>query len=251
MSGTKIDGTVALVTGANRGIGRAIAEAFLERGASKVYAAARNPEAVAELKSQYGDRVVPLALDVTDAGQVREAAASAGDVSVLVNNAGVAIGGPLTEEGTLENARHEMEVNYFALLQLTQKFAPVLAANGGGTVVNVSSVAGLSNFPMLPTYSASKAAVHSLTQGFRALLAGQGTRAIGVYPGPVDTDLAKDIPMEKATPADVANRILDGIESGAEEIFPDPFAADFGKQYESSPKTVERQMTAMAAEAVG
>jgi len=251
MSGTKINGSVALITGANRGIGRAIAEAFLERGASKVYAAARNPETVADLKSQYGDRVVPLPLDVTDGGQVREAAAAAGDVGVLVNNAGVAVGGQLTEAGTLDNARQEMEVNYFAPLNLMQNFAPILSGNGGGAVVNVSSVGGLSNFPMYPTYSASKAAVHSLTQGARALLAGQGTQAIGVYPGPVDTEMAKGVPMEKATPQSVAKLILDGIENGTEDIFPDPFAEDFGKQYESSPKAVERQMTAMATESVG
>jgi len=245
---TKIEGTVALVTGANRGIGRAIAERLLERGAAKVYATARDPKALGDLKEKFGSRVVPLKLDVTDANQIEEAARQAGDVTVLVNNAGVAAGQDLGSEAIIDQARQEMEVNYFGPLNLLRKFAPGMGKNGGGAVVNIASVAGLSNFPMFPTYSASKAAIHSLTQGSRALLGSRGIAVHGVYPGPVDTRMAEEVPFDKASPADVANAILDGIESGTEYIYPDPFAAQFGEQFGSSLKDAETQVAAMVAE---
>ncbi len=249
MSETRINGNVALVTGANRGIGRAITEELLERGAAKVYAAARKPETLADLGERYGDRVVVLELDVTHADQVGSAVEKAGDIRILINNAGVAVGGGLTDEGIVDAARQEMEVNYFGPLQLLQRFAPILGGNGGGAIVNVTSIAGLSNFPFYPTYSASKAAAHSLTQAARALLAGQGTSVHGVYPGPVDTDMSKDIDMEKASPNDVANAILDGLEAGTADIFPDSFAEDFGLQFQTSPKASEEQLAAMLAQA--
>lgn len=247
MPEAEIKGNVALVTGANRGIGRAIVEELLARGAEKVYAGARKPEALADLSDRYGDRVVALELDVTDAGQVRAAVEQATDIGLLVNNAGVAVGGGLTDEGIVDAARQEMEVNYFAPLRLLQGFAPILGQNGGGAVVTVSSIAGLSSFPFYPTYSASKAAAHSLTQAARALLAAQNTKVHGVYPGPVDTDMSKDIDMDKASPSDVADAILDGVEAGAADIFPDSFAEGFGLQFQSSPKASEEQLAAMIA----
>lgn len=247
MSKTKIEGSVALVTGANRGIGRAITEALLARGAKKVYAAARRVESVADLAERHGDRVEALALDVTVADQVHAAAERAKDLEILINNAGVAVGGGLVDDSIVEAARAEMEVNYFAPLHLLQSFAPILAANGGGAIVNLASVAGLSSFPFFPTYSASKAAAHSLTQAARALLG--GTSVHGVYPGPVDTDMAEEIEMDKASPESVANAILDGLEAGDADIFPDDFARGFSAQFLSSPKAAEEQLAAMAAEA--
>ena len=249
MSENRIQGNVALVTGANRGIGRAITEALLERGAARVYAGARQPETLADLVERFGARIVPIELDVTDAGQVRAAAETAADARILINNAGVAVGGGLTDDGIVEVARREMEVNYFAPLHLLQRFAPALGRNGGGAVVNVVSIGGLTNFPFYPTYSASKAAAHSLTQAARMLLGGQGITVHGVYPGPVDTDMARAIEMEKATPAEVGNAILDGIEAGSTDIYPDAFAVGFGEQFEASPKTSEQQIAAMVAEA--
>ena len=212
---TQVRGRVALVTGANRGIGKAIVEALLARGAAKVYAGARNPETLSAVVAAHGGRVVPLRLDVTDGSQVQEAAAAAGDVDLLINNAGVAAHAFATFEDPawLDAGRREYETNALGTLRVTQAFAPTLA-RVGGTVVNVVSVAAFANFPALLGYAASKAAQHSITQGMRAMLAGQGIRVVGVYPGPVDTDMAEKIPIEKVSAASVATAILDGLEAG-------------------------------------
>jgi NAD(P)-dependent dehydrogenase (short-subunit alcohol dehydrogenase family) len=246
MSGRRIDGSVALVTGANRGIGRALTDALLERGARKIYATARDVASLKELQQRHPGRVVALPLDVTDADRVARIAREAPDVELLINNAGVVEATELTGQATVDQARREMEVNYLAPLHLLQRFADGLASRRGA-VVNVSSVAGLTNFPLFPTYSASKAAMHSLTQGSRALLASRGIGVFGVYPGPVDTDMAKVITLDKARPQDVAKAILDGLEAGTEDIFPDAFATTFGAQYQASPKGSERQVAAMLA----
>jgi NAD(P)-dependent dehydrogenase (short-subunit alcohol dehydrogenase family) len=241
-----ITGTVALVTGANRGIGRAIVEALLRRGAKKVYATARQPESLKEL----GDaRIVPLKLDVTDPAQIRSVCASALDVELLISNAGVAVPGGLTGPDDLDAARQQMEVNFFGPFQLFQGMLPLLAKNGGGGAVFIGSLAGLTPVPFVPTYSASKAALHSLTLGARMLFGARGTSIFGVYPGPVDTDMSRSVDMPKATPQAVASAILDGIEAGVEDIYPDPYAADFGRVFGASPKASERQFAAMASSA--
>jgi NAD(P)-dependent dehydrogenase (short-subunit alcohol dehydrogenase family) len=242
----RIAGTTALVTGANRGIGRALVEALLARGAAKIYATARRPEALAEVVAASGGRVVPLKLDVTRPEDVRVAAAAAADVRLLLNNAGVVakFDAALTDPGWLAAARDEFEVNVLGLLSVTQAFAPILARHGGGAILNVNSVAGLVAFPVLATYSASKAAVHSLTQATRVLLAPQGTFVAGVYPGPIDTDMARDFPMEKTSPAAAALAILDGLEAGDEEIFPDRTSQQLGELFLHSPKALERQIAA-------
>jgi len=242
MKAHRIEGAVALVTGASRGLGRALTEALLARGARKVYATARDPEA---LRGLGDERLVALRLDVTEAEQIRAAAEAAPDVELVFNNAGVLLGYGLADKGVVGQARREMEVSYFGPLQLLQRLAPTLAGNGGGAVVNIGSAAGLSNVAFFPTYSASKAALHSLTQAARVLLGAQGTSVFGVYAGPIDTDMVRELALPKTAPRDVAAAILDGIEAGQEDIFPDPFAADFGRQFESSPKATERQNAAM------
>jgi NAD(P)-dependent dehydrogenase (short-subunit alcohol dehydrogenase family) len=240
----RIEGAVALVTGANRGIGRALTESLLARGVRKVYATARNPETLRALRDE---RLVALRLDVTDMDQIRAAGEAASDVELVFNNAGVVLAKGIADSTVLEQARREMEVNYFGPLQLLQCLAPSLARNGGGAIVNIGSAAGLTNVPFLPTYSASKAALHSLTQAARILLRAQGTSVFGVYAGPVDTDMVRELALPKTSPRDVAFAILDGIEAGQEDIFPDPFAVEFGRQFESSPKASERQIAAMTA----
>jgi NAD(P)-dependent dehydrogenase (short-subunit alcohol dehydrogenase family) len=238
-------GTVAFVTGANRGIGRALVDALLARGAAKIYAGARRPETLAALVAASGGRVVPVTLDVTHPSEIQAAAAQAPDVRLLINNAGIIaqFGGAFTDASWLGAAREEYEVNVLGALAVTQAFAPILARNGGGTVANVSSVAGLVALDVLTSYSASKAALHSVTQATRSSLRGQGTYVAGVYPGPVDTDMAKPIEWAKATPADAADAILDGLEAGDEEIFPDPMSRQAGPLFLTNPKALERQFS--------
>ena len=247
-AGLKIEGRVALVTGANRGIGRALVEALLARGARKVYAAARKPESVEDLVATSGGRVVPLRLDITSAADVRKVIGQAGDVDLLVNNAAVvsyAFGG-FDDPIWLDAARQEYETNVLGSLRVSQAFAPVLAGQGGGTIVNISSVAGLVGFPPVLTYSSSKAALHSLTQSTRQLLRGQGTFVVGVYPGPVDTDMGADFSVPKVSAASVATAILDGLEQGLEDIYPDPFAVEYGDAYAVNPKALEARIAAMS-----
>lgn len=247
-AGLQIEKRVALVTGANRGIGRALVEALVARGARKVYAASRRPDALAELVNASGGRIVGLRLDITNAADVRRAAEQATDVDLLVNNAAVVgyMFGGFDDPIWVDAARQEYETNVLGSLRVSQAFAPVLAEHGGGTIVNVSSVAGLVGFPPILTYSSTKAALHSLTQSSRQLLRGQGTFVVGVYPGPVDTDMAADLTVPKVSPASVATAILDGLEQGLEEIYPDPFAAEYGDVYAVNPKELEGRIAAMS-----
>ena len=249
-SGVQIKGRVALVTGANRGIGRAIVDALLARGARKVYAAARRPEALAERVAASEGRLVALRLDITNAADVQRAVAQADDIDLLVNNAGVvghAFGG--FEDATwLDAARQEFETNVVGTLRVSQAFAPVLARRGGGAIANVVSVVGLVGFPPVLTYSSSKAALHSITQTTRQLLRDQGTYVAGVYPGPVDTEMAERFPVQKVSAASAADATLDGLEQGLEEIYPDPFAAEYGDIYAVNPKGLEQRFAASAAD---
>lgn len=242
---SRIEGKAVFVTGANRGIGRAFVEELLAAGAAKVYAGARIPSTLADLVANGDGRVVPVDLDVTKPETIEKAATASKDVEVLINNAGIAAFEGLTSASDGVPARNEMEINYFGSLNMIRSFAPTLAANGGGTIVNMSSIAGLVNIPMFASYSASKAAVHSLTQGARAELAAQGTLVVGVYPGPVDTDMGAAIPLEKTSPRAVVKAVLDGVEAGEEDIFPDPTSKQLHEGLAANPKAVEKQLAAM------
>jgi NAD(P)-dependent dehydrogenase (short-subunit alcohol dehydrogenase family) len=248
-AGLKIEGRVVLVTGANRGIGLALVQALQERGARKIYAGTRRPEAVADLASLSRGVVVPLRLDITQDTEVQEAARVANDVDLLVNNAAIvghAFGG-FEDPIWLDAARREYETNVLGSLRVSQAFAPVLARQGGGTLVNVSSVAGLVGMTGMLTYSTTKAALHSLTQSTREALLGQGTWVVGVYPGPVETDMSAELIMPKASAASVAHAILDGLEQGVEDIYPDPLAREYGAAYAVNPKSLEGRMAAANA----
>ncbi len=244
----KIKDSVVLVTGSNRGIGKSYIAALLASGAKKVYAGIRDAGAfntlAAEWPEEHRAKVEPVVLDITNEEQIQSAAAKAGDVTLLINNAGIANFTGLIAAENLDSARQEMEVNYFGTLQVTRAFAPILKKNGGGALVNILTVASLGNFPVLGSYSASKAALHSMTQGIRAELAEQGTRVFGVFPGPIDTDMAKDFDMEKSSPDMIAEGTLKAIEQGEEDIFIDPMAVQFRKDYFSDAKAQEKELAA-------
>jgi len=244
--GFTVRGKTALVTGANRGLGEAVVGALLAEGAAKVYACARSIESLSALSARHGGRVIALQLDVTDPAQIAAAAVEAPDVELLVNVAGVCsyAGGEFKDPKWITAGRQEMDVNFFGTFALTQAFAPILAKNGGGAIANVASVASLVNFSLLATYSASKAAMHSLTQAARAMLKGQGTQVFGIYPGPIDTRMAEGVDVPKTAPSEVAREIVDGIVTGSEDIFPDPMSRDLGAGFFSSPKETERQVMA-------
>ncbi len=238
---SRIEGTTALVTGANRGIGRAFVEELLRAGAHKVYATARNTATLSELVAKGAGRVEPLALDVTKPDMIEAAAQKLSDVALLINNAGITAFEGIIDARSSDPARDEMETNYFGTFNMIRAFSPVLAANGGGAIINLASIASHVNFPVLGSYSASKAAVHSLTQGVRAELAAQGTLVVGVYPGPVDTDMAANFPMDKTAPAAVVKSVLEGLEAGTEDIYPDPLSNEMHAGLLGDPKAVEKQ----------
>jgi NAD(P)-dependent dehydrogenase (short-subunit alcohol dehydrogenase family) len=246
--GYALSGKIARVTGANRGIGEAIVDALVAAGVKKVYAAARNTSALDPLVERHGSRVVPLQLDVTAAAQIAAAAAIAADLDLLVNNAGIVgfFGGNFTDPKWIEGGRREMEVNFLGTFAVTQAFAPVLAKNGGGAIVNLNSVASFVSFPILAAYSASKAATHSLTQVTRAMLREQHTQVFGVYPGPIDTKMGEALTMEKASPADAPRAIVSGIITGDEEIFPDTMSQGTGPAFFADPKGLERQVAGIS-----
>jgi len=210
----QINGATALVTGANRGLGRRFAQALLDRGAAKVYAAARNPEAI-DLPG-----VTPVRLDITDPAQVAAAAALASDVDLLINNAGSGTGADVLG-GDLADIRLEMETHYFGTLSMARAFAPVLAANGGGALVNVLSVLSWTTAPTVGAYASAKAAELSLTNALRLELAAQKTLVTGLHVGYMDTDMAAHVTGPKSDPLVIANHTLDGVEAGLPEVVAD------------------------------
>jgi NAD(P)-dependent dehydrogenase (short-subunit alcohol dehydrogenase family) len=224
-----------LITGANRGIGRALVEEALRRGAKKVYAGTRGA-------LQHPDkRVTPLILDVTNAEQIREAADEVESLDILINNAGISLFDDLSDRRVLEQ---QLAVNLFGPYDVTQAFLPLLTRSRGA-IVNVLSLSSLAAVPFSPAYSVSKAAAFSLSQSLRTLLAGRGVSVHRVLPGPVDTDMTRDLDIPKASPESVARAILDGVEKGEEEIFPDPMSESVAEGWRSGAvKALERQFAA-------
>jgi NAD(P)-dependent dehydrogenase (short-subunit alcohol dehydrogenase family) len=209
--------TCALVTGANRGLGLKFCEGLLGAGVDRIHAGARDPARLPLNES----RVLPLELDVTRPEAVQAAALRCGDVTLLINNAGVLENSSLCADGAEVAARREMEINYFGMLSMVRAFAPVLARNGGGIIVNVLSVASWFGSPFMATYCASKAAASSLTDALRVELRAQGTRVIGVYAGYLDTDMAANVKLPKTDPAKVVQRTLEALRTGIDRVLSD------------------------------
>ncbi|MBS1604541.1 MAG: SDR family NAD(P)-dependent oxidoreductase [Bacteroidetes bacterium] len=229
---------VILVTGANRGIGRALVEEALKRGAKKIYAGTRTS------LTHPDPRVVPLMLDVTDAAQVEKAVGAVGHLDILINNAGIALYDDLGDREMIE--RH-LAVNFFGPYSLIKAFLPSLTESRGA-IVNVLSVTALASLPLIASYSISKAAAFSLTQAFRAYLAGRGVNVHAVLTGPTDTDMTKGFEIPKSSPQLVAGGIFDGVERGEEDIFPDPMSASMAESWRSGAvKAMERQNAAFVA----
>jgi NAD(P)-dependent dehydrogenase (short-subunit alcohol dehydrogenase family) len=211
----KIENAVVLVTGANRGIGLSFTRELLARGARKVYAGARDPATITQTDVQ------PLRLDVTQSEDVAAAAALASDVTLVINNAGIAQAGGFLAPDSEEVARRIFETNFFAMLRVSKAFAPVLKANGGGALLNVLSIASWVNGGDLAAYSASKSAAWSLTNALRNELAGQKTQVLGLHMAYVDTDLTRGFDVPKSSSAEIVQRALDGLESGLDEVLAD------------------------------
>jgi NAD(P)-dependent dehydrogenase (short-subunit alcohol dehydrogenase family) len=239
MNTTLTDKTV-LVTGANRGIGHALVEEALRRGASRVYAGTRQPMSHAD------GRVTPLILDVTDPAQIQRAVDSIDALDVLINNAGVALYDDLSDRAVLEQ---HLAVNLFGTYGVTRAFLPLLTRSRGAIVNNVSMMA-LAPFPVTPAYAISKAAAFNLTQSLRLLLAGQGVSVHAVLTGPTDTDMTRGFDIPKASPDSVASAIFEGLENGEEDIFPDPMSASIAESWRTGDvKALERQYAAFVGTA--
>ena len=236
-----IENKTVLITGANRGIGRALVEEALKRGAKGVYAATRQPFAHSDR------RVMPLTLDVTDATQIQGAVKDVGSLDMLVNNAGVDLHDDLSDRTGID--RH-LAVNFFGTYGVTQAFLPLLARSQGA-IVNVLSLAALASVPFSPAYAISKAAAFSMTQSLRALWAGRGVKVHAVFAGPVDTDMTRSLDIPKASPESVAGAIFDGTAKGDEDIFPDPMSKAVAEGWRTGvAKALERQFAAYTPESV-
>lgn len=239
-----IAGSVALVTGANGGIGRAFVADLLTRGAAKVYVAARETTSLGGLLKDGDRRLVPLPLDVTDPYQVAAAASVAKDVTLLINNAGYAAFEGAIAAPDMDDARREMDVNYFGTLALTRAFAPLLAAHGGGAVLNMLSMLSLVSLPMAATYSASKAAGLSLTRSLRAELDAQGTQVVGVLAVQTETAMGSRLPEPRMTPHEVVADALDAVQAGTnDEIIAGKQSRSIHDAFLANPRAVQAMMS--------
>jgi NAD(P)-dependent dehydrogenase (short-subunit alcohol dehydrogenase family) len=231
-----------LITGAGRGLGAALVQAALERGARKVYAAARNPQ---ELRQWRDPRVVPLAVDITSGASVEAAAVDANDTDLLINNAGVLTSGSLLSLSDAD-LRRDMDTNFFGTLRMIRVFVRVLVQRPEAAIANVVSVSAFAGEPARGAYSASKAALHSATQSVRSELKARGISVHAAFPGPVETEMSRGIDTPKTHPEVVARNILAGIAAGVDDILPDDAAASIGAQWLRDPKAVEAVLSKSA-----
>ncbi len=229
-----------LITGANRGIGRALVHEALQHGAKRVYAGTRSPLQITD------ERVTPLTLDVTNTGQIQRAVGEVGSLDVLINNSGIALYDNLSNPDVIEQ---HLAVNFFGMYKVSHAFLPLLKRSKGAIVNNLSLMA-LAPLPLTPSYAISKAAALSLTQSLRAILAGQGVTVHGVFLGPVDTDMTRGFEIPKASPESVARGIFDGFENGEEDIFPDPMSRSIAEGWRDGvDKEIEKQYAGFVSDA--
>lgn len=240
----KLNNGIALVTGANRGIGAALVPALLAAGVAKIYAGARDTSKLARTLALDPARVMALQIDVTSPESVRAAATAARDVNLLVNNAGVLDFGDIVDT-PLDKIERNFATNFYGKLAMARAFAQVISENGGGGIVNMLTLVALASMPGLSVYNASKAAAWSMNQSLRASLAPKGIKVFGVFPGAVDTDMLAGVEMPKTSPADLARAIVAGIVADDEDIFPDPMSQQVYAAWRQDHKAVERQFATM------
>ena len=231
----EIKGKIALVTGANRGIGKAIVESFIEHGAKKVYLAVRDIKKTDALVAEYGDKVAPVYVDISKPESIAKLVPLVTDVQIMVNNAGVLTVTDLFSENVEQALQYELNINAFGLLRMARAFTPILEKNGAGAIVQINSVASLKNFSSLSTYSISKAASYSITQGLKDALVEKGITVLSVHPGPIATDMANDAGIgDKAESASlVSEGIVNALKEGVFHLFPDSRAKEIGAAYKS------------------
>jgi NAD(P)-dependent dehydrogenase (short-subunit alcohol dehydrogenase family) len=237
--------SIALVTGANGGLGQYYIEALRSQGATKIYAGARNPKSLADMVATDPNVIIPIALDITSESSVNQVASECQDVTLLINNAGVGFNQGLIAASDLSQARMEIEVNYFGTLMMCRAFAPVLKKNGGGAIVNMVSMVARVNLPFNGSYSASKAATLSLTQGVRAELAAQGTFVIAVLPATIDIGMGKAYPDPKVSPEEVVSDALQAVLDRVEDVYPGEQAKQMAAELLRDPKALEKAVATM------
>ncbi len=239
MSTFEIKNKIALVTGANRGIGKAYVKALVDGGAKKVYATARDLKKLEALVAEAPDVIEPLLLDVTNVEHIKALKAIPA-LDILINNAGILVTPTkLTSHESLEASRAEMETNYFGPLQITTALIPKLRGSSEAAIINVGSIVSITSMASIGTYSISKAAVHSLTQGLRGELSAEGIRVVGVYPGPIDTEMAASFDMEKPHPSQVADKTFQALATGEKDVWPDDFSSAMREKFLANPEDLE------------
>ena len=232
----QIQGSVAIVTGANRGLGKAFVQALLDAGARKVYVAARHPSQITDFRLQ------PIQLDISNQQDIAQAAQHCQDLNVLINNAGIMRSSPLLEAPSMDAAQEEVQTNYLGTLAMCRAFAPILKQNGGGALVNMLSVVSWYNHPLNGSYGVSKSAEWSMTNGIRIELRAQGTLVVGVYAGFIDTDMTARIDQPKSCPEDVATRTLEAIAAGREEVLADNQSQETRTRLDTDPQSLYRDL---------
>jgi len=233
---------VVLVTGSNRGLGKALVQELVKSGARKIYTSARN---TSNLNIDGGKtEIVPLQLEITDQVRLGEIATQAKDVTLLINNAGVLSSGSILDV-SIDQIKHNFDTNFFGTLAVAKTFTPVIESNGGGSIVNILTLLSLASMPAFSAYNASKAAAWSMTLSLRASLAETNVNVHSVFPGAVDTDMIGDIDMPKTNPAEVARAIIEGINNGEEDIFPDPMSKEVYQAWKINHKDIEQKFATM------